>query len=125
MKRKGITLSKNHGVNSSVICCEVCGKDYAIALLGKLKNDEKAPMKIHNGLCDECKKVIDDGGVFIIEVKDGESGNNPYRTGRLIGLNEHGKKALGIDSPICYMEESVFNKVFNNQIINEADKSKK
>lgn len=121
MKDEGILVSEKHGVNPSLLCCEVCGKEYGVALLGKLKNDEKAPMMIHNGLCDDCKKVIDAGGVFIIEVRDGESGNNPYRTGRLVGLNEHGKKALGIDSPICYMEKSVFSKVFNNQINDETN----
>ena len=35
----GITLSKNHGLNPSMIKCFICGKEHSIALFGRLKGD--------------------------------------------------------------------------------------
>lgn len=109
-----VTLSSRHGVNPSVLHCICCGKDYGVALLGKLKNDEEAPRDIYQGLCDDCKGVIDKGGVMIIEVKDGESGDNPYRTGRIIGVSKDFKERNHIENPMVYMEESSFNQVFGD-----------
>lgn len=31
---------------------------------------------------------------MIIEVRDGESGNNPYRTGRIIGITKEAKERM-------------------------------
>ena len=42
-KEGSILLSPKHGANPSVARCICCGKDYGVALLGKLKNDEEAP----------------------------------------------------------------------------------
>lgn len=39
---KGVTLSKKHGLNPSITVCPICGKETGIALLGKLKGDEKS-----------------------------------------------------------------------------------
>ncbi len=114
MKDKGIILSKKHGVNASLLCCEVCGKDYSLALLGKLKGDAEAPKKMYNGLCDDCKKVIDAGGALVIEVRDGATINNPYRTGRIVGITKEGKERLELPNNICYMTESVFKTIFKN-----------
>ncbi|MBQ1794582.1 MAG: hypothetical protein II110_02735, partial [Treponema sp.] len=78
-EKDSILLSPKHGVNPSVTRCICCGKDYGVALLGKLKNDEEAPREIFHGLCNECNSVIESGGVMIIEIKDGEEGKkNPY-----------------------------------------------
>ena len=83
---ESITLSPKHGVNPSVTHCECCGKEIGLALFGRLKGDAEAPRDVAMGLCDDCKKVIDAQGLMIIEVRDGESGKNPYRTGRLVGI---------------------------------------
>lgn len=115
-KKDEITLSPKHGVNPSIARCVCCGKDYGVALLGKLKNDEEAPREIYQGLCDDCQKVVDQGGVLIIEVKDGEKSSNPYRTGRLAGLSKDFKERDKIESPIVYMEESLFSNLFNEHI---------
>lgn len=82
-------FSPTHGVNPSIMVCPVCGKETGVGLLGRLKGDAKAPRVISDSIpCEECKKVLDNGGHFIIEVRDGESGNNPYRTGRLVALRQ-------------------------------------
>lgn len=114
-REKGsITLSPKYGVNSSIAHCECCGKEIGIAMLGRLKGDVEAPKDIAMGLCDDCQKVIDAEGLMIIEVRDGETGKNPYRTGRLVGITKDAKERMfkDINSPICYMERSMFNKIF-------------
>lgn len=112
--KNSITLSPKHGVNPSITHCECCGKEIGIVMFGKLKGDKEAPKDVAIGLCDDCKKVIDQQGLMIIEVKDGESGNNPYRTGRIIGITKEAKERMfkDINSPICYMEQSMFQSIF-------------
>ena len=122
MDKDSIILSPKHGVNPSVLHCICCGKDYGVALLGKLKGDEEAPKDIYQGLCDSCKGVIDQGGAIIIETKDGESGNNPYRTGRIVGVSKNFKERNHIENPIVYMEQSSFSKVFGNVSFNNTNK---
>ena len=118
---KSITLSKKHGVNPSITHCECCGKEIGIALLGKLKGDAEAPRDMYMGLCDDCKNVIDQKGLMIIEVRDGETGNNPYRTGRLVGITKDAKERMfkDIENSICYMEHSMFSQMFEKYIEQE------
>lgn len=115
MSRKdSIILSPKHGVNPSILHCQCCGKEYGIGLAGRLKDDAEAPKDVMYGFCDDCQKVIDAKGLMIIEVRDGETGKNPYRTGRLVGITKDAKERMfkDINSPICYMEQSMFNKIF-------------
>ena len=117
---KGITVSKKFGVNPSVTRCECCGKEYGVALFGTAWKDPKtgktaeAPREVYQGLCDDCQKVVDQQGLLIIEVRDGESGNNPYRTGRITGITKEAKERMfkDIKSSICYMEQSMFTQLF-------------
>lgn len=117
-KRKtkdSIKLSPKHGVNPSVLHCFICGKEIGLALLGKLKNDAEAPHDISNPseLCDDCKKALEEGK-FILEVENNSEKNNPKRTGRYVCIK---KDAFpDIKSPICYMEHTVFSKLFNEFI---------
>ena len=127
---KGITISKQFGLNPSVTRCSCCGKEYGVALFGTGIKDRKtgktveAPPYVFQGLCDDCQKVVDAGGVMIIEVSDGESGNNPYRTGRIVGCSKQFKERLNIESPIIYMEQTVFSKFFNEALQgNETDEA--
>lgn len=114
-----ITVSPKHGVNPSVCHCIVCGKSYGVALLGMLKGDKEAPKDIYDGLCEDCKGVIDKGGVMIIEVKDGETGSNPYRTGRVIGVSKQFKERNHIEHSIIYMEETTFSELFSGVEFNK------
>lgn len=65
---KGITLSKEHGLNPSITVCPICGKEGAIALLGHLPKDAKAPRYIQGDICDECKAKVADNKCFVIAV---------------------------------------------------------
>lgn len=119
MEDKGIEVSPKHGVNPSICHCIVCGKEYGLALFGRLKGDKEAPKDIYEGLCEDCKGVIDKGGIMIIEVKDGEKGNNPYRTGRVVGVSKEFKERNHIDHSIMYMEESMFSELFRGVEFNK------
>lgn len=114
-----INLSKKYGVNPSVAHCECCGKTYGVVMFGTSWKDEngkteKAPMDVTHGLCNECQSVIDNGGLMLIEVRDGESGNNPYRTGRIIGLSKEFKERNNIKHSIAYMPHSDFSAMFKD-----------
>lgn len=116
-----ILLSPKHGVNPSITHCEICGKEIGIALLGKLKDDAEAPRDVALGLCDDCQKVMDAEGVIVIEVRDGETGGNPYRTGRLVGMSKDWKERVKIEHPVCYMEQSMFSELFDNILNSEKN----
>lgn len=116
-----LRLSKEYGVNPSVETCTICGKEMSVVLFGTSYKDEngktaEAPHKVCLGnICDDCKKVIEDGGIFFIEVRDGESGNNPYRTGRIIAVKESAvKNILKGYNKVNYVEHSVWEKLFPN-----------
>ena len=123
MKEDSIILSEKHGVNPSITHCECCGKELGIALFGKLKGDAEAPRDVYMGLCDDCQSVIDQDGLMIIEVRDGEKGNNPYRTGRIIGITKDAKERMfkDIKSNICYMEQSMFEPMFGEFCKSEGE----
>ena len=119
-----LTLSKEHGVNPSVSCCEVCGAEIGVVLFGASYKDQngktvEAPHKVAMGLCDNCKNVLKVGGCLIIEVKDGETGSNPYRTGRTIGISKEAKNRIfknADTTKIAYMEQTLFTQLFNDLI---------
>jgi len=119
-----IRLSKEFGLNPSVTRCECCGKEYGVAIFGTGIKDRKtgktveAPHYVYKGLCDDCQKVVDQDGLLIIEVRDGESGNNPYRTGRITGITKEAKERMfkDVSSHICYMEQTMFSQLFNDFI---------
>lgn len=120
MKEKRIILSQKHGVNPSVTRCICCGKDYGVALLGKLNGDEEAPREIYQGLCNEYQAVVDQGGVLIIEVRDGEQGkSNPFRTGRVIGCSKEFKERNCIESSLIYMEQIMFSNIFSESFVTQ------
>ena len=115
MNKDSIILSPKHGVNPSITKCFVCGKEYGIAMFGRLKEDVEAPREIVNGLCPDCQKVIDNGGVFIIEVEKQEE--NTYRTGRLIAIK---KEAVNVpNNGILFCPKEDFEQLFGEQFKKE------
>lgn len=124
-KEDSITLSPKYGVNPSIVHCRCCGETYGVAMLGKLKGDQEAPKDIYDGLCKTCEGVINQGGVMVIEVKDGENVDNPYRTGRVIGATKEFKKEFNITSSMVYMEESAFSRIFKNVGFSKEDSTTK
>lgn len=110
--KDSITLHPEHGLNPSIEVCMICGEEMGIALLGNNIKGQ-APHHICTGeICDNCKKIIDDGGCFIIEVEDGSDQKNPYRTGRYCAIKkEVAKKIFGQGHNIVYMEKSAYSQI--------------
>ena len=124
-KDKRIKLSPKHGLNPSITHCECCGREIGLALFGRLKEDKEAPKDVYMGLCEECQMVVDNKGLMIIEVRDGEKSPNPYRTGRLVGITKDAKERMfkDITSSICYMEHSMFDPIFGEHCKEEEPKN--
>lgn len=78
-----VRLSPKHGVNPAIPMCFYCGepKD-EIILAGRMKDDAQAPHNVvwNCAPCDKCTDYMTKG-VILISVRNGESGDNPYRTG--------------------------------------------
>ena len=92
---KGIRLHKKFGLNPTITRCFVCGEDKnEIALLGAAYEGE-APMHLclDKEPCDKCKEHMKQG-IILISVRDGESGDNPYRTGGWVVIKEEALKKV-------------------------------
>ena len=85
---RGIPISKKHGVNPTMLICPIClHETNGLALLGKLPGDAEAPRySLDREPCADCRKVIDGGGVMLIEIKDRSTEQNPERTGYVVGV---------------------------------------
>lgn len=121
MDKGSITLSPKHGVNPSITHCPICGKETGVALLGRLKDDAEAPRDMQDTKpCADCQAVLDKGGHFIIETRDGESGNNPYRTGRVIAVTSEAFQRLFSMEPVpmAFMEHTPFEHLFGEYVKN-------
>ena len=80
---RDIKLSPKHGVNPSMGLCFYCNEpDGTIVLPGRLAGDAEAPRQAvwTREPCDKCKGYMAQG-VILVQVRDGETGENPYRLG--------------------------------------------
>lgn len=119
-----IILSKKHGVNPSVEICHICGESMSVVLFGSAYKDEngkhtEAPREVSLGhVCDRCKKVIEEGGIFFIETRDGEQGKkNPYRTGNVIAVRESAvKKMLNSYAKVNFVEHHIWVMLFGDAV---------
>ena len=93
--------------------CPVCGTVFdtgALLLDKRLLNKFDSKTITGNSLCSECQSKIDEGFTILIVVRDGESGDNPYRTGKMLywkSVDPNNKP----DTPIMYIEESAANEL--------------
>lgn len=111
-----IRLHKEHGLNPTIPQCFFCGKDKNEILLLGASYKEQAPMHIgvvNKEPCDECKSMMAQG-VMLISVKDGEQGENPYRTGRVCVLKVEAAQrmfnSIG-NSRVAFIEDSAWKKI--------------
>ena len=124
---RGITVSQKHGVNPTMLVCPICHHETGgLALLGKLKEDAEAPRySLDSQPCDDCRGVIEAGGVMLIEVKDGSTGSNPERTGYVIGVKAGVIDEDAVDERrVGFMTESVMKEMMDDlykQEIREGD----
>lgn len=104
-------LHKKYGLNPTMTTCFFCGEEKGeIALLGA-KCKEEAPMHmcIDRVPCEKCKGYMEEGVIFI-SVRDGESSDNPYRTGKFCAIKKEALRQMLsgdiIKAGICFVEES-------------------
>jgi hypothetical protein len=96
-----ISISKEFGLNPTVETCFICGESIGVALLGTAYKDKDG------------KVAQAPPQVCCIEVRDGETGDNPYRTGRVIAIKEDAvKRVLKQYDKVNYVEQTAFNKLF-------------
>ena len=99
---KGIHISPKHGVNPCIPRCFFCGEDKnEVALLGRLPNDAEAPRHaiLDHEPCDKCRAFMD-RGIILISVRDGGSGDNPYRTGGFWVITEDAFRRIFDGPPV-------------------------
>ena len=88
-------LHKKYGSNPTMPVCFFCGKEKGeIVLLGAAYK-EKAPrlMIVDKAPCEKCKELMKKG-VMLASVRDGECGNNPYRTGKIAVIRENAARKI-------------------------------
>jgi len=111
---KSIKLHPKYGLNPSMNQCYVCGEADSILLLGRAYKEEAPRMVcIDKEPCDKCKELTKQG-IIIIGVRDGEKGENPYRTGEFFVIKESAFSKLFKDIPknrICFMEQKCMKQV--------------
>ena len=98
-----IRLSDKHGVNPAIPKCFFCGEHKnEIIIFGKLKGDAEAPRDfvLDHAPCDTCKDYMDKG-VILISVRDGEEGDNPYRTGGWVVVTDEAIPRFVTNEAIC------------------------
>jgi len=95
-------MSKNY------VCmcqCPLCGKDSGVAIDKRLKRryeySDRIPL-----ICDECNNFLEKGALLYIEVRDGETGDNPHRTGNSVWLTKEFRERNGIKGQVYYIEAS-------------------
>ncbi len=111
-----LRLSPKHGVNPAVDTCFLCGKDKGLVLFGCQPGDKEAPRKVvaNKEPCQECQEFMKQG-IILISTRDGESGDNPYRTGGFWVLKQEACEQMftGIDfnkQRVVFIEDNVANK---------------
>lgn len=104
--KKDITLSKNYGLNPSIIICPICGKDIGIALFGHIKGDKEASKYVQGDLCDECKAKVNDNQCFVVSVDE----NGMFKNCIIVNKDIF---TINIKEPMVFMKEAEFNVVFN------------
>lgn len=113
-----IRLHKNFGLAPVMPICYVCGKEKGeIALLGAAwKGKEEPPMHmvLDKTPCEECQGWMKQG-IILISVRDGEKGEEPYRTGKWVVVKrEAAEKVFTEDilkSRMAFVEDSVWEKI--------------
>lgn len=92
-----IKISPKHGLNPSIPLCFFCHRPKnEVVLMGRLKNDQEAPMYciVDQDPCDECKKDMDMGIALIgthntpVSEQQPTIGNGLYLTGDFIVIAE-------------------------------------
>lgn len=104
---KGIRVSEKHGVNPSITICPICGKETGIALLGKLKGDKEAPMRMLSDPCDDCVSKLGNDKIYILAINDQGYGIKAI-------IIERSALNIPVKGYMILMKENEFDKAFKH-----------
>lgn len=104
---KGIRVSEKHGVNPSITICPICDKETGIALLGKLKGDKEAPMRMLSDPCDDCVSKLGNDKIYILAINDQGYGKKAI-------IIERSALNIPVKGYMILMKENEFDKVFKH-----------
>jgi hypothetical protein len=114
MSEESIKLSEKHGVNPSITLCPICGKEFGIALFGKLQNDEEAPKyTISYTPYEECIEKAGDN-IYIVEV---DSKQNKF-LGRYILIPKENIIEEKQSESLLFMDTIDFKQLINDETDN-------
>jgi hypothetical protein len=112
---RGLTLSRQHGVNPAIPLCYFCGEPKnEVILAGRLPGDAEAP---HNAVwdkhpCDKCEAHMKQG-IILISVQAGSDRDNPYRTGGWVVIKETAYARIFGPPPqrVAFVEDEAWDKL--------------
>ncbi len=116
---ENIKLSTKHGLNATIPVCYFCNEPKnEIILAGRLTNDVEAPKNAVWNMepCNKCKGYME-MGVILISVKNGEYGENPYRTGGWVVVKDEavvnifGKNTPALKYRTAFVEDEAWDKI--------------
>lgn len=111
MSEESINLSEKHGVNPSITLCPICGKEFGIALFGKLQDDKEAPKyTISSTPCEDCLKKAEDK-IYIVEV-DTKKNN---LSGRCVLIPKEYIAEEKRSESLFFMDTVDFNQLLQNE----------
>jgi hypothetical protein len=105
-----ILLSPKHGINPAIPVCFFCLEDKnEVILPGKMKDDMEAPrgMVWNMEPCERCADLMKEG-IMLASVRDGESGDNPYRTGGMVVIDEDAMEELLTEELFAHLSATRF-----------------
>lgn len=90
--------------------CFLCNEPKEILLDRRLKNSLPRQAVYNHEPCDKCKGFMKQG-IILISVRDGESGDNPYRTGNWAVIKEEAVQRWMNDNNKDKLEEIIKKRV--------------
>lgn len=108
-------------MNPTIPLCYWCGEQKGeVALLGAaLKEQAPMHMVLDRVPCEKCQGYLKEGIMFV-SVRNGESGDNPYRTGKLCVIKEEAVRRFVqphelleevLRKRICFIDDSAWAKL--------------
>lgn len=87
--------------------CFFCGEPKYLLLDRRLKPTFARSGVYDQEPCDKCKEFMTQG-IILISVRDGESGDNPYRTGGWVVIKEEAAKKMFTDDRLLGKVRCIF-----------------
>ena len=116
-----VRLSETKGLDPMLVLCFVCRESKEILLPGSsgARIRREAGLQEHEDRitidkkpCDSCKEIMQNATI-LISVRNGESGENPYRTGSWVAIKNEPFKRIFNQEPsgVAFVEDEAWDKI--------------